>query len=155
MPSSTWGARCAPAYASAAPGVCRTMPSGSTRSAVTPGRGSGCTTGPAPRFIRQQVALPGVATRARREDVAPGIGPPARQGYEMVAGEALPVPQLLLTPAAELAAVIVTGEEKRVGHLAAEPARHVDEFDEPDHRRPRDGQALALHDGSVRLDDLR
>src|SRR5438552_18683311 len=107
------------------------------------------------RFLRQQVALPGVATRARREDVAPGIGPPARQGYEMVAGEALPVPQLLLTPAAELAAVIVTGEEKRVGHLAAEPARHVDEFDEPDHRRPRDGQALALHDGSVRLDDLR
>ncbi len=65
------------------------------------------------------------------------------------------MPQLVLAPPAELAPVVVTGEEEGVGHLAAEPARHMDEFDEPDHRRPRDGQALALHDRSLRLDDLR
>src|SRR2546427_619397 len=62
---------------------------------------------------------------------------------------------LLLAPPAELAAVVVTGEEEGVGHLAAEPAGHMDELDEPDDRRARDGQALALYDRPFGLDDLR
>src|SRR5438034_9741305 len=50
---------------------------------------------------------------------------------------------------------LVTGEEEGVGHLAAEPAGHMDELDEPDDRRARDGQALALYDRPLGLDDLR
>jgi len=42
------------------------------------------------------------------------------------------VPQLLLVPAAELAAVVVAGEEERVRDLTAEAAGDVNEFDEAD-----------------------
>src|SRR5438067_10034684 len=108
-----------------------------------------------PRLLGQQVALPGVAARTRREHVVPPVRAAPRQGNQVVPGEALPVAQLLLAPPAELAAVVVTGEEEGVGHLAAEPAGHMDELDEPDDRRARDGQALALYDRPLGLDDLR
>src|SRR3989442_5018567 len=108
-----------------------------------------------PRFLGQPIALPRVATRARREGVAPAVGAPPRQRNQVVPGKALPVAQLLLAPPAELAAVVVTGEEEGVGHLAAEPAGHMDELDEPDERRARDGPALAPYERPLRLDDLR
>src|SRR5206468_717629 len=72
------------------------------------------------RLLGQQVPLPRVTATARGQDVRPGVGPPPRQGHQKVAGQALPVPQLLLAAPAELAAVVVAGEEECVGHLAAE-----------------------------------
>src|SRR5207302_11151424 len=102
-----------------------------------------------------QVPLPRVTATARGQDVRPGVGPPPRQGHQMVAGQALPVPQLLLAARAELAAVVVAGEEECVGHLAAEATGDVDEFHEADDGRPGDLQALAAHDGPGGLDELR
>ncbi len=52
----------------------------------------------------------------------------------MVAGQALALPQLLLRAAAKLATVIVAGKQERVGDLATEAARDVDEADQPDDR---------------------
>src|SRR2546422_53348 len=97
-------------------------------------------------------ARPRASARATPQPPPP---PAPRQRHQVVSGEALPVTQLLLAPPAELAPVVVAGEEEGVGHLAPEPARHVDELDEADDRRPRNRQALALHDRSLRLDDLR
>src|SRR6476646_1148577 len=45
-------------------------------------------------------------------------------------------------PSAELAAIIVPGEEERVGNLATKLARHVDELDQTDNRRLGDGETL-------------
>src|ERR1700704_6464993 len=89
----------------------------------------------------------------------PNGGIPASSGHR-VPFRALPlehpaVAQLLLATPAKLAPVVVAGEEEGVGYLTTEPARHVDELDEPDDRRPRNRQPLALHDRSLRLDDLR
>src|SRR5260370_25093528 len=78
-------------------------------------------------FLRQEIALARVAARARREDVGPGVRAAARQRHEMIAREALALPQLRLRTAAELAAVVVAGEQECVGDLAAEAARNVDE----------------------------
>lgn len=70
----------------------------------------------------------------------------------MVAREGLARLELDLKSPAVLAAVSVAREEKRVGHLAAESARHVDEAHEPDDRRARQGKPLgADHSVGVRL----
>jgi hypothetical protein len=74
----------------------------------------------------------------------------------MVPRQALAIAQLGLRAAAELAAIVVAGDEERVGDLAAEPAGHVHEADEANHERPGDGHAFAAHRrGAVGLDDLR
>jgi hypothetical protein len=80
--------------------------------------------------------------------------PAARQGNQMIAREAFAVPQLLLGAPAELAPIAVAGEQERVGHLAAEPARDVHELDQTDDRGPRQRQPLAAHGGALRLHDL-
>jgi hypothetical protein len=49
--------------------------------------------------------------------------------------QALPVPELGLTPVAVLAAVTIAGKEECVGDLAAETAGNMDEFDESYYRR--------------------
>ncbi len=72
----------------------------------------------------------------------------------MVARQTLALPQLLLRAAAELAAVVVAGKQERVGDLAAEAARDVDEADQPDHSRAWHRQALAVDRRAFRLDDL-
>src|SRR2546427_3807970 len=51
-----------------------------------------------PRLLGQQVALPGVAARTRREHVVPPVRAAPRQRNQVVPGEALPVAQLLLVP---------------------------------------------------------
>jgi hypothetical protein len=65
------------------------------------------------------------------------------------------VPQLVLAAPTELAAVVVAGEEERVGDLATEPAGNVDELDETDDCGSRDLESLAAHDCTIGLDDLR
>src|SRR5438309_4062190 len=69
-------------------------------------------------FFRQEIALARVAAGARREDVGPGVRTAARQRQEMIAREALALPQLLLRATAELTAVVVAGEQECVGDLA-------------------------------------
>src|SRR3989475_9419037 len=44
-----------------------------------------------PRLLGQQVALPGVAARTRREHVVPPVRAAPRQRNQVVPGEALPV----------------------------------------------------------------
>src|SRR5256884_10011453 len=78
-----------------------------------------------PGLFRQEVALAGVAGAARRQHVGPRVRPAARQRHQMIPRQALAVAQLRLATTAELAAVVVAGEQERVGDLEAEPARHV------------------------------
>jgi hypothetical protein len=73
----------------------------------------------------------------------------------MIARQALAMAQVVARPAAELAPVIIPGEEERVGHLAAEPPGDVHEADEPDHRGTGDTHRRAAHHATgVGLDDL-
>src|SRR3989441_5197772 len=87
------------------------------------------------RLLGKEVPLARVAARAGRQDVSPAVGATAGQRDEVVPRQALPVPQLLLVPAAELAAVVVAGEEERVRDLTAEAAGDVNELDEADDGR--------------------
>src|SRR5256712_6501135 len=82
------------------------------------------------RLLGKGVPLARVAARAGRQDVSPAVGATAGQRDEVVPRQALPVPQFLLVPAAELAAVVVAGEEERVRDLTAEAAGGVNELDE-------------------------
>src|SRR5438876_1213874 len=50
-------------------------------------------------FLGQQVPLAGVAARAGGEDVGPGVRAAAGQRHEMIAGQTLTLPQLLLRAA--------------------------------------------------------
>src|SRR5881396_772670 len=107
-----------------------------------------------PRLFRQQVALARVAGAAGRQDVGPGVRATARQRDEMVAGEALPLLELQVVAAAELALVLVAGEQEGVGDLPAEAPRDVNEPDQPDDGGPGDLEALASHHRAlVGLDD--
>src|SRR3989454_9998357 len=82
------------------------------------------------RLLGKEVPLARVAARAGRQDVSPAVGATAGQRDEVVPRQALPVPQFLLVPAAELAAVVVAGEEERVRDLTAEAAGDGNELDE-------------------------
>src|SRR2546425_9452462 len=70
------------------------------------------------RLLGKEVPLARVAARAGRQDVSPAVGATAGQRDEVVPRQALPVPQLLLVPAAELAAVVVAGEERSEEHTS-------------------------------------
>ena len=72
----------------------------------------------------------------------------------MVARQALALPQLLLRAAAELAAVVVASEQERVGDLAAEAARDVNEADQPDDRRAWYRHSLRVDWRAFGLDNL-
>jgi len=73
----------------------------------------------------------------------------------MVTGEALAAAQLSNGTPTVLAPVAITRKQEGVSHLATELAWHVDEPDQTDHRRPRDGEALTAEESSsLRLDDL-
>ena len=66
------------------------------------------------------------------------------------------VAELQLAALAELAAVVVAGEEERVGDLAAEAAGDVDELDEPDDGGFGQRKSFAADDvDAVRLHDFR
>src|ERR1700756_1040196 len=78
----------------------------------------------------------------------------------MVASQALALAELLLRAAAELAAVIVASKQERIGDLATEAARDVDEADQPDdsgawyrHSLRMDRRALSLDDLGFAIDD--
>src|SRR2546422_11396510 len=94
------------------------------------------------RLLRKEVPLARVAARAGRQDVSPAVGATAGQRDEVVPRQALPVPQFLLVPAAELAAVVVAGEEERVRDLTAEAAGGVDEPCEAEDERARGREKL-------------
>src|SRR2546425_714122 len=79
-------------------------------------------------FLGQQVPLAGVAARAGGEDVGPGVRAAAGQRHEMIAGQTLTLPQLLLRAAAELAAVVIAGKQECVGDLATEAARDAEQW---------------------------
>src|SRR5690242_13605991 len=64
------------------------------------------------------------------------------------------MPQLLLAPTAELAAVVVAGEEEGVRDLTAEAAGDVNELDKADNGGAWDRKSLAPYRRAVRLDDL-
>src|SRR2546425_3548055 len=96
------------------------------------------------RLLGKEVPLARVAARAGRQDVSPAVGATAGQRDEVVPRQALPVPQLLLVPAAELAAVVVAGEEERVRDLTAEAAGDGNELDEADDGGGRGGKTPAL-----------
>src|SRR2546428_13241558 len=92
------------------------------------------------RLLGKEVPLARVAARAGRQDVSPAVGATAGQRDEVVPRQALPVPQLLLVTAADLAAVVVAGEEERVRDLTAEAAGDVNELDEADDGRGAGGK---------------
>src|SRR2546428_8520545 len=93
------------------------------------------------RLLGKGVPLARVAARAGRQDVSPAVGATAGQRDEVVPRQALPVPQLLLVPAAELAAVVVAGEEERVRDLTAEAAGGLKEIYEAEEPRARGGRS--------------
>src|SRR5690349_9205710 len=95
-------------------------------------------------FLRQQVALAGVAARAGGQNVVPRVRTAPRERNQVVARQTLALPQLLLRAAAELAAVVVAGKQERVGDLAAETARDVDEADQPDDSRAWHRHSFAM-----------
>src|SRR6266850_5688046 len=107
-----------------------------------------------PDFLGQQVPLAGIAARARRQDVVPGVRAATGQGHEVIARKALALPQLLLRTAAELAAVVIASEQERVGDLAAEAARDVDEANQANDGGSWDRHSLAMDRRALRLDDL-
>lgn len=73
----------------------------------------------------------------------------------MVTGEALAATQLSGGTPTVLAPVAIARKQEGVGHLATKLAWHVNEPDQTDHRRPRDGEALAAEESSsLRFDDL-
>src|SRR6185437_9941561 len=107
-------------------------------------------------LARQVIGLARIAGTARRNDVGPYIQPPTRQWDQMIARERLPTLERGLFPAAELARVAIAREEERVGHLAAELARHVDEAREANDRRVRNREAFGSNQlVRIRLHDLR
>src|SRR6266849_241305 len=93
-------------------------------------------------FLGQQVPLAGVAARAGGEDVRPSVRAAAGQRHEMIAGQTLTLPQLLLRAATEQAAVVVAGKQECVGDLATEAARDVDEANQADDGRSWNRQSL-------------
>lgn len=73
----------------------------------------------------------------------------------MVPGEELPAPQLTPVPTAILARVVIPGKEERVGDLATETARYVDESDEAYDEGKRDlGSFRSKSPSAVRLEEL-
>jgi hypothetical protein len=70
--------------------------------------------------------------------------------------EALAKLELILAAATVLAPVAVARKEEGVGHLPSEFAWHVNELDEPDHRRFRHGECSAANNPSpIGFHDLR
>ena len=74
-------------------------------------------------------------------------GPPRDRGHDVV--------DVLRGPVAVLAAVAVTREDRAPGERHPAPVRHPHEVVEPDHRRHRERQPLAVELGAVARDDLR
>ena len=72
----------------------------------------------------------------------------------MVTRQTLALPQLLLRAAAELAAVVIASEQERVGDLATEAARDVDEANQPDDSRAWYRHSLGMNRRALRLDHL-
>jgi hypothetical protein len=101
------------------------------------------------------IALPGIARAARGDDIAPFVVTTTRQRYQVIPGEALPVPQVKLAPMTILATVAIASEEECVGDLTAKAAGDVDELDESYDRRFRERQTFASNAVTpVRFDDL-
>jgi hypothetical protein len=106
-------------------------------------------------LLRQVVALSGVAATAGSDDVGPVIVSAPGERNEVVAGEALAMPQVALPTMAVLAAVAISSKEECVGDLAAEAAGNVNELDESYDGRFGKGQPFASDEvAPVRLDDL-
>src|SRR5437667_605057 len=103
-------------------------------------------------LLRQEIALARVAARAGREDVGPGVRAAARQRHQMIAREALALPQLRLRATTELAAVVVAGEQERVGDLATEAARDMDEANQANDGRSWHRHSLGMDRRALRLD---
>src|SRR5215207_1308491 len=106
-------------------------------------------------FHGQAVALPCVALGARRHHVVPGVRATARDRFDVVAGQPVAAPEVVSVPRAVLAAVVIAGEEDRVGDVLAQAAGYLDVLDEPDHERVRVLSPLGAEPAvQVRLDDL-
>ena len=106
-------------------------------------------------LLGEVVALPRIAGAARRHHVGPLVVTAARERYQVIARQALAVPQVGWPAMAVLAAVAVAGKEECVGDLAAEAAGDVHELDEADDCRFGQRQAFASDAfARVRLDDL-
>jgi hypothetical protein len=75
------------------------------------------------------IALPRITRATGGDHVGPlVVATPGKWG-QMIPGEALPVPQIALSPMAVLASVTIASKEECVGDLAAEAAGNVDELD--------------------------
>jgi hypothetical protein len=73
----------------------------------------------------------------------------------VIPGQAFAVAELSLAAVTVLAAISITSEEECIGDLSAEPAGHMDEFDEANDGRFGQGQSFASdHVTGVRFDDL-
>ena len=106
-------------------------------------------------FFGEMVSLPRVACAAGSDHVGPLVVTTARERNQMVACEALPVPQIDLRTVAVLAAVTVASEEECIGDLAAEAAGNVDELDKAYDRGFGQRQAFTSNAvAPVRFDDL-
>jgi len=107
-------------------------------------------------FVRPSIALASIAGRAGGDDVAPIVLSATRHGDDMVARERFTRPELGRRASAVLTAVVISREQKRVRHLAAETARDVDELRQPNHGGAWHGHALGANDlSSLRFDDFR
>ena len=106
-------------------------------------------------FLRQQIALPGVAGAARGDHVGPFVVSAPRERYQMVASQALAMAQIPLPPVTVLAPVAITSKEECVGYLATKAAGHMNELHEADDGRFRKRQSFASdHIARIRFDDL-
>jgi hypothetical protein len=106
-------------------------------------------------FFGKMIPFPGVARAAGGDHVDPIVVATAREGNQVIAGEALPVPEVRLRTVTVLAAVAIASEEEGVGDLAAEAAGNVHEPDQAYDRRFGQRQAFTSNAvAPVRLDDL-
>ena len=106
-------------------------------------------------LLGETIAFARIARTACRDHVRPIVCPAPRERNEMVAGERLSRLELRHVTAAVLTAVVIAREEKRVGDLATEAARHVDELRQPDDCGSRQRQSLGANDTiGVGFDDL-
>jgi hypothetical protein len=92
---------------------------------------------------------------AARHHILPAVPTTPGKREDVVSREELSAPQLTPVPATVLAGVVVPGKEERVGDLATETARNVDESNEAYYQGKRNLRSFRSKSPSVvRLDEL-
>jgi hypothetical protein len=106
-------------------------------------------------LLRQVISFPSVARAAGGHHVGPVVVSASGERDEVISGQAFAVSQVGLAPMTILTAIAISSKKECVGDLATEPARNMDELDEPYDCRFGEYQSFASDNvAAVRFDDL-